>query len=69
MRQDEVQAQSLGIHGVPFFVFNNKYAVSGAQSPENFLHTLKQAWEEFEKENKKMIITEGESCSVDGTCN
>ena len=69
VKQDEMQAQSLGINGVPFFVLNNKYAVSGAQSPETFLDVLEQTWEEFEKENPAFIITEGESCSTDGNCN
>lgn len=69
VRQDEMQAQSIGINGVPFFVLNNKYAVSGAQSPETFLDVLEQTWEEFEKENPPLIITEGESCSIDGNCN
>ncbi|NRO28953.1 hypothetical protein IMAU50151_01342 [Lactobacillus helveticus] len=27
---DEVEAQQLGIQGAPFFVINNKYAISGA---------------------------------------
>ncbi len=69
VRQDEMQAQSIGINGVPFFVLNNKYAVSGAQSPETFLDVLEQTWKEFEKENPALIITEGESCSIDGDCN
>ena len=69
VRQDETQAQSIGINGVPFFVLNNKYAVSGAQSPETFLDVLEQTWEEMEKENPALIITEGESCSIDGNCN
>jgi|SRR6185437_9995516 len=69
VKQDEMQAQSIGINGVPFFVLNNKYAVSGAQSPETFLDVLEQTWEEFEKENPALIITEGESCSPDGNCN
>ncbi|HEY5368000.1 MAG TPA: DsbA family oxidoreductase [Hanamia sp.] len=69
VKQDETQAQSMGINGVPFFVLNNKYAVSGAQSPETFSEVLEQTWEEFEKENPALIITEGESCSPDGNCN
>jgi len=68
VRQDEMQAQSYGIHGVPFFILNNKYAVSGAQSPEVFFQALSQVWTEFEKEKQPFIITEGESCSVDGNC-
>lgn len=69
VKQNEMQAQSLGIRGVPFFVLDDKYAVSGAQSPEVFLQALQQGWKEFEKEKKPLIITEGESCTVDGNCN
>jgi predicted DsbA family dithiol-disulfide isomerase len=68
VRQDEMQAQSFGIRGVPFFILNNKYAVSGAQSPDVFLQALSQAWTEFEKKKQPLIITEGESCSADGIC-
>lgn len=69
VRQDEMQAQSIGINGVPFFILNNKYAVSGAQSPDVFLQALSQTWSEIEKEKQPIIITEGESCSADGNCN
>jgi predicted DsbA family dithiol-disulfide isomerase len=69
VRQDEMQAQSIGINGVPFFILNNKYAVSGAQSPDVFLQALSQTWSEIEKEKQPLIITEGESCSSDGNCN
>jgi len=68
VKRDEMQAQSFGISGVPFFVLNNKYAVSGAQSPETFLQALNQTWIESEEVKKPMIITEGESCTIDGTC-
>lgn len=69
VRKDETEAQTLGINGVPFFVLNNKYAVSGAQSPETFLAALEQTWEEFEKENPSFTITEGGACSTEGNCN
>lgn len=68
VKQDEMQAQNFGISGVPFFILNNKYAVSGAQSPDVFLQALDQAWKEFEQEKQPFIITEGESCTADGTC-
>jgi predicted DsbA family dithiol-disulfide isomerase len=68
VRQDEQQAQLYGINGVPFFVLNNKYGVSGAQSPDVFLQALGQAWEDFEKEKKPLIITEGAACTTDGNC-
>lgn len=65
---DEAEARSIGVTGVPFFVLNNKYAVSGAQSSETFLQALTQAWKEFDQEKSPLIITEGESCKADGTC-
>lgn len=45
VNQDEMAARQLGVQGVPFFVFNNKYGVSGAQSPEKFLEVLEKSWE------------------------
>lgn len=68
VEQDEMQAQQLGISGVPFFVLNDKYAVSGAQAPETFLEAMEQTWKETEHK-KPLIINEGESCSADGNCN
>lgn len=64
VRQDESAAQQLGVRGVPFFVFNDKYAVSGAQSPDTFLEILEKAWAEFEGE-KTLITVNGDSCSTD----
>lgn len=43
---DRIQAEKIGINGVPFFIFNGKYAVSGAQPLENFSQILDQVWEE-----------------------
>ncbi len=45
VRADEERAVKTGIHGVPFFLVDGKYGVSGAQSPETFLEVLEQAWE------------------------
>jgi len=42
---DILVAQQLGVRGVPFFVFDRKYGVSGAQPAEVFLETLKKASE------------------------
>ncbi|WP_158799446.1 DsbA family protein [Pedobacter sp. L105] len=44
VRADEHIAQQIGISGVPFFVFDQKLAVSGAQAPETFLGAMEQAW-------------------------
>ncbi|MEF3305942.1 DsbA family oxidoreductase [Paenibacillus sp. GYB003] len=46
VRADEREAQTLGVRGVPFFVINRKYAISGAQSADLFLDTLIKAWDE-----------------------
>lgn len=46
VKQDEMQAQQIGIRGVPFFVFNNKHGVSGAQATETFREVLAKVWEE-----------------------
>jgi predicted DsbA family dithiol-disulfide isomerase len=51
VRYDQRQARELGVNGVPFFVINDRYGVSGAQQPEVFLETLQKAWKEYEKEN------------------
>lgn len=40
VRSDEEMAGALGIRGVPFFVFNKKVALSGAQPVETFLEVL-----------------------------
>ncbi|WP_248924170.1 DsbA family oxidoreductase [Paenibacillus hamazuiensis] len=46
VRGDEREAASLGVRGVPFFVIDRKYAVSGAQPSEVFLNALEKAWSE-----------------------
>ncbi|WP_256792811.1 DsbA family oxidoreductase [Terrabacter sp. Ter38] len=43
---DITAANSLGIRGVPFFVLDEKYGVSGAQPTEVFTRALEQAWRE-----------------------
>ncbi|MBX3065947.1 MAG: DsbA family oxidoreductase [Anaerolineae bacterium] len=44
VRGDERRAQMLGITGVPFFVFDEKFAVSGAQPSELFEEALARTW-------------------------
>ena len=65
VRNDEKTASDMGINGVPFFVFNHKYAVSGAQAPSAFLNVLQTAWKDFEAE-KPVAILAGETCSAGG---
>src|SRR5699024_11289538 len=53
VRAEERQAREIGVKGVPFFVFNDKYAVSGAQPTEVFLDVLEKVWID---ENKKPFL-------------
>lgn len=43
---DIKEAEQIGVRGVPFFVFDRKYAVSGAQDSKVFLQTMEKAQEE-----------------------
>jgi predicted DsbA family dithiol-disulfide isomerase len=67
---DIAVAQQIGIQGVPFFVFDNKYAISGAQHEQTFLQTLEKVWEEgsFTKKVTELGDANGERCDVEG-CN
>jgi predicted DsbA family dithiol-disulfide isomerase len=42
VKADVAQAEAYGITGVPFFVFDGKYGVSGAQDPSTFANVLSQ---------------------------
>ena len=50
VRLDQYESQQVGVQGVPFFVFNNKYAVSGAQPADVFKEILEKVWEEEKSE-------------------
>jgi len=43
VRGGAAEARRLGISGVPFFIFNNRLAASGAQPPEALLQVMRQA--------------------------
>ncbi len=48
--QADAQARQMGISGVPFFIFNQKVALSGAQDPETLLQAMQQAVQEAAKD-------------------
>ena len=66
VRQDEYEAQQIGVRGVPYFVFDNKYAVSGAQPTELFQEVLQKAWAESRPRPVELAGPEGASCGLDG---
>jgi predicted DsbA family dithiol-disulfide isomerase len=43
---DEKTARALGATGVPFFVIERRYGISGAQSPATIARALSRAWED-----------------------
>lgn len=46
VRADIEEARQIGVQGVPFFVVNRKYAISGAQPVDAFVEALEQIGEE-----------------------
>ncbi len=47
---DIAEARQLGIRGVPYFVVNRKYGISGAQETPVFLDTLKKSFADWVKD-------------------
>lgn len=70
VEQDIYEAQQVGVRGVPFFVLNRKYAVSGAQAPETFLGALQTAWPEWEKAQPVLaeLQADGPVCAPGEVC-
>ncbi|MEU7342151.1 DsbA family oxidoreductase [Streptomyces sp. NPDC007074] len=67
VRADEREAAELGANGVPFFVLDRKYGVSGAQPAEVFTQALTQAW--GERPPVRLIqqgSADAETCGPDG---
>ena len=66
VQQDQQLAKQMGVTRLPFFVFNNKYTVSGAQSTEVFTQLLAKVWEE-EKPVEEEFAPFG-FCSLESGC-
>lgn len=56
VNQDIQEARNIGVNGVPFFVFNSKYAISGAQAPQAFLETLTKAFAEWRQKHPEVVL-------------
>jgi len=68
VQNDIAEAEALGIRGVPFFVLDRKYAVSGAQSADAFVQALERSFTEWKNENNNLTTLEGQVCTPDGDC-
>lgn len=62
VRKDEQEAAGLGVRGVPYIVFNNKYAVPGALSIDDFKRVLEEVFDSEPLENLS-----GKTASCDET--
>ncbi|MGM9928468.1 MAG: DsbA family protein [Bacillus sp. (in: firmicutes)] len=68
VQNDQQEARQIGVQGVPFFVFNRKYAVSGAQDSNAFLNVLERVWEEEQQQQPLQVLQDkqdakGKSCT------
>lgn len=69
VKKDINEAKEIGVTGVPFFVLDRKYAISGAQPPEVMLDNISKvfrAWKVIEKMDDVPTATRGSSCSANG---
>ena len=67
VRQDEYHAQQINVRGVPFFVFEDKYAVSGAQPTELFTEVLDKVWDELKPAKPALtMVAVGPTCGPEG---
>ncbi|CAA9324447.1 MAG: 2-hydroxychromene-2-carboxylate isomerase/DsbA-like thioredoxin domain [uncultured Nocardioidaceae bacterium] len=64
VRADLDQARAFGISGVPFFVVDRRYGVSGAQATEVFTALLEQA--DADDHPRLQVMADGTVCGPDG---
>lgn len=70
VKLDVEEAQRIGVNGVPFFVFNRQYAVSGAQGSDVFKDVLQKALLSWNKNEKDLKTTneDGKVCTPENGC-
>ena len=66
VRADIDQARAYGASGVPFFVVDQKYGVSGAQPTEVFTQLLDRAWTEANPRVELIGAADADACGPDG---
>ncbi len=67
VRADELAARELDVTGVPFFLFDGRLGIAGAQSPDLLARVLERAW----AESQPVVVMADEGadaagCSDDG---
>ena len=64
VRADEQQAQAYGARGVPFFVIDGRYGISGAQPAETLLKALQQAYAEITPTADAAPTCDDDGCAI-----
>ena len=60
------EGRQIGVQGVPFFVLNRKYGVSGAQPVEYFTQVMEKLWEEEKPFEELITERNGHTCDDEG---
>lgn len=70
VREDIYKAKKIGVASVPFFLFDKKTRISGAQESNAFLETLEKTFAEWRKENptSTLEMINGPSCKIGEDC-
>jgi len=68
VKTDIQEANQMGIRGVPYFVINSKYGISGAQEVKVFEQALRQAYAETQLIESAAGSAEGAVCTPEGEC-
>ena len=63
---DVAQARAYGATGVPFFVLDQRYGISGAQPAEVFASALEQAWAASRPQLSVVGGDDAAACGPDG---
>jgi len=65
---EQQESRQIGVQGVPFFVLNRKYGISGAQQKEYFTQALNQIWQEEKPLDTLDGADEEAACDDHGEC-
>ena len=66
VKKDIAEARQFNIQGVPFFVIDRKYGLSGAQPIDAFKQALTQAYEESKPKFEMKGNAESDACGPEG---
>ncbi len=68
VRSDEREAAGLGINSVPFFAFDRRYGLAGAQPADVLLEALRRTWAESQGTEGGLATSTASAACGDDTC-